>query len=60
MIILTVRTDKPEAEIGLFSDYKKLAYESWQAHMKLSETIHVKIEKLLKTQKLNWRDIDAI
>lgn len=49
MLILTLRTDKPEAEIGLFEDEKQLAYETWQAHRQLAETIHIKIEKLLKS-----------
>ncbi len=46
MIILTLRTDKPEAEIGLYDDEKQLAYESWEAHRQLAETIHQKIRGL--------------
>ena len=60
MLILTIRTDKPEAEIGLFEDNKQLAYEMWQAHRELSDTIHKKIEKLLKSQKKDWQNIDGI
>ncbi len=114
MIILTIRTDKPEAEIGLFeidslqssrldgvqgadeqrsetykqyderaaqpatqqsakstdrvsssaaeqaSTARRIAYEKWQAHRQLSETIHSKIEKLLKSQKKDWTDIKGI
>ncbi len=60
MIILTIRTDKPEAEIGLFENGNKLAYEKWQAHRHLSETIHQKIEELLKTQNNKWSDIGAV
>ena len=47
MIILTIRTDKPEAELGLFDDNKQLAYETWQAHRQLAETIHHKIKEIL-------------
>ena len=47
MIFLTLRTDKPEAEVGMYKDGKQLAYESWQAHRELSETIHKKIEGIL-------------
>jgi hypothetical protein len=36
MLILTIRTDKPEAEIGLFSDKDKLDYVIWQAHRQLA------------------------
>jgi len=60
MIILTIRTDNPEAEIGLFDGQKELAYEKWQAHRQLAETIHQKIEKLLKSQQKDWQDIAGL
>ena len=60
MIILTIRTDQPTAEIGLFNDDKKLAYKSWQAHRQLAETIHAQISRLLKSQKLDWQNIEGI
>jgi len=60
MIILTIRTDSPEAEIGLFDGQKELAYKKWQAHRQLAETIHQKIEKLLKSQQKDWQDIEGI
>lgn len=60
MIILTIRTNKPEAEVGLFDNDKKLAYEKWEAPRSLSETIHQKIHKLLKHQQKDWKDIDGI
>ncbi len=47
MIILTLRTDKPQAEIGLYEDEKQLAYYKWQAHRQLAETIHKKLLQLL-------------
>jgi len=60
MLILTLRTDNPQAEIGLFDDNTKLGYETWQAHRELSDTIHRKIEELLKTHHKNWQDIGGI
>lgn len=60
MLILSVRTDKPEAEIGLFEDTKQIAYKTWQAHRELSETIHKKVGNLLKSQKKDWKDIESI
>ena len=60
MIILTIRTDKPEAEIGLFEGREKLAYREWQAHRQLAETINKKIESLLKSHKKTWVDIEGI
>jgi tRNA threonylcarbamoyladenosine biosynthesis protein TsaB len=60
MIILTIRTDKPEAEISLFDGEKKLAYKTWQAHRQLAETIHTKIERQLSALGLTWRNLDGI
>jgi tRNA threonylcarbamoyladenosine biosynthesis protein TsaB len=60
MIILTIRTDNPEAEIGLYSDKKQLAYDMWHAHRDLSATIHAKLEELLKKQNKDWHDVQGI
>ncbi|MDZ7744646.1 MAG: tRNA (adenosine(37)-N6)-threonylcarbamoyltransferase complex dimerization subunit type 1 TsaB [Candidatus Saccharibacteria bacterium] len=60
MIILTMRTDKPEAEIGLYEDEKELGYQLWQAHRQLAETLHSKIANLLQKHSKDWSDIQAI
>lgn len=62
MLILTIRTDKPEAELGLFEDGRQLAYETWQAHRQLAETIHVKIKALLEleSQKYKLADVQGL
>lgn len=60
MLVLTIRTDKPEAEIGLFDDTKKLAYETWQAHRELSDTIHLKIKEIVTPQQKELTDIEGI
>jgi tRNA threonylcarbamoyladenosine biosynthesis protein TsaB len=60
MIILTVKTDQPVAEVGLFEDEKKLTYETWEAHRTLTDTIHLQIKKLLNTQNKTWADIGGI
>ena len=60
MLILTIRTDKPESEIGIFASTKKLAYKTWLAHRQLSETIHKTIETLLDQQNKTWQDIEGI
>jgi len=60
MIILTIRTDKPEAEIGIYKDKEKLSYEIWPAHRQLAETIHLKIRDLLKEQKLSLEQLEGI
>lgn len=60
MLILSLRTDKPEAELGLFDDEAKLAYVTWQAHRQLAETIHLKIKELLDSQNHQLQDLDAV
>lgn len=59
-MILTIRTDKPESEIGLYKDGRELANETWRAHRQLAETIHSKIDNLLTGQNLKLGDIDGI
>lgn len=60
MIILTVRTENPEAEIGLYKDTEKLGYIKWQADKQLAETIHKKIDEMLLRNKLSWEDIGGV
>jgi tRNA threonylcarbamoyladenosine biosynthesis protein TsaB len=60
VIILTLRSDKPEAEIGLYDATQQLAYETWQAHRELSVTIHKKIDELLKGQGKTLQDVEGI
>lgn len=60
MVILTIRTDNPEAEVGLFDNETKLAYEKWQAHRELSDTLHKKIKGLLDAQGKEFKDLGGI
>lgn len=60
MLILTIRTDKPESEIGLYNDMNQLIYESWQAHRQLAETIHQKLSDMLAGQGHKLEDIEAV
>lgn len=60
MLILTIRTDKPEAELGLFDNDTKLAYSTWQAHRQLAETIHKKIQELLESQGRKLENIQGL
>lgn len=60
MLILTVRTDKPLAEIGLYQDEQRLAYDSWQAHRQLGQTIHQRIRQLLQAVEYDWQDIGGL
>lgn len=60
MLILTIRTDKPEAELGLYQDDRQLSYYTWQAHRQLAETIHSVIGTELSKVDQNFSDIAAI
>jgi len=60
VLILTIRTDKPEAEIGLFDDYDQLFYRTWVAHRKLAEALHRELLILLKSASKQWQDINSI
>ncbi len=60
MLILTIRTDKPESEIGLYEDADQTAYIIWEAHRSLAETIHIKIKDLLESKNKNLQDVKAI
>ncbi len=60
MLILTIRTDKPESEIGLYNETDQVFYESWQAHRQLAETIHQKLVDMLTAQGYTLEDIGAV
>lgn len=60
MLILTIRTDKPEAEIGLYDDVHQLAYVTWLAHRELAETIQHQLGDLLKSKDKSLNDLQAI
>src|SRR5690349_10667049 len=60
MLVLTIRTDNPWAEVGLFDDQIQLAYEKWHAHRELSLTIHQKIRELLHGQRKELQDLEGI
>ncbi|HEY1063673.1 MAG TPA: tRNA (adenosine(37)-N6)-threonylcarbamoyltransferase complex dimerization subunit type 1 TsaB [Candidatus Saccharimonadales bacterium] len=60
MYILTIRTDKQEAEVGVFEDGKQLAYEIWQAHRELAETINKKIVDTLMAGGIRLHQLNGI
>jgi tRNA threonylcarbamoyladenosine biosynthesis protein TsaB len=60
MLILALRTDKPEAEIGLFDGTNEISYQTWQAHRQLAETVHTKVADMLKVQGKELRDLAGI
>lgn len=60
MFILTLRTDKPEAELSVYYNTKKLSSYNWLAHRELAETIHVKIKDILEEQEKSVQQIGAV
>lgn len=60
MIILTIKTDSPEAEVGLYENHDKLGYIKWMAHRQLADTLHLTINELLKSNKKDWQDINGV
>lgn len=60
-MILTIRTDKPEAEIGIFGiNGEKFAYDKWQAHRELGSTLNERIEVFLQAADVDWSEITKI
>lgn len=60
-MILTIRTDKPEAEVGTFTaSGEELSYHTWLAHRELSATILTTIRTQLDAQNATFHDITGI
>lgn len=60
MMILTLRTDKPTAEISLWKGETKVTELSWEAHRQLADTVHSKLEEVLEGQRTSWSDIGGL
>lgn len=59
-MILGIKTDQKIAEIHLVDSSGKAKSIKWEAHMKLSETIHRKIQSFLKQNGKDWHDIEGV
>lgn len=60
-MILTIRTDKPEAEIGVYTTTgQQLAYHNWLAHRELSNTLLAVMRDQLAAQKATFQDISGV
>lgn len=60
-MILALRTDQPEAEVVLLSPTGEVSVrEKWHAHRELAETIHAKLQTMLKSQSIDYSDIDTV
>lgn len=60
-VILTIRTDKPEAEVGVYDmNAKQLGYHTWLAHRQLSVTLLGVIRDELRKQHASFDDIGSV
>ena len=59
-MFLTLRTDNPEAEIGLYDGEKQLSYHKWLADRKLAKELLGVIRDELKKQNADWKDISGV
>lgn len=59
-MILAVRTDKPEAELGLYDDGAQIAYDTWLAHRELGSTLHTRLEVFLQAAGVQGDEITGI
>ena len=60
MLIVTIRTDQPQAEVGLFDGDKQLGYTKWEANRALSTTLHRKVQDLLDAEHKTLQDVQGI
>jgi tRNA threonylcarbamoyladenosine biosynthesis protein TsaB len=60
MLMLCLRSDKPEAELYLYDGREKLQELRWEAHRQLAETLHIKIEGLLALQGLTLEKLEKV
>ena len=60
MIVLGMRTDKPEAELYIHDGEQIKVLQKWQAHRQLSDTIFTKLDELLEQSKMHLADIEGI
>lgn len=60
-MILTIRTDKPEAEVGFYNlNGQELKYHTWYAHRELSNTLLSTIRDQLASQHKMFEDLSGI
>jgi tRNA threonylcarbamoyladenosine biosynthesis protein TsaB len=60
VIIISIKTDTPVAEIALFQNQKKIDTITWEAHRQLADTIHLKMLQLLEQNSKKWEGIQGV
>lgn len=59
-LVVTLRTDKPEAEVGIYENGRQLGYHVWLAHRELSKTLHRVVRDELAKHDKTIHDIHDI
>lgn len=60
-MILALRTDKPEAEVGLYADDgQQLSYHQWLAERRLAKELLKVIHEQLVKAGADWPDISGV
>jgi len=59
-MVLSLRTDKPDAEVGLHTGPRQLSYHVWHADRQLAKDILRVVHEQLIAQKADWPDITGV
>lgn len=60
-MILSIKTDSPDAELTLFDiSSTELVHEVWHADRALAKNLHAHIEEMLQTQRKSWEDLHGV
>ena len=59
-MFVTLRTDNPDTEIGLYSGITQLSYFTWHADRQLAHELLKMLHVQLQKQQADWPDIKGI
>ncbi|MGA3150443.1 MAG: tRNA (adenosine(37)-N6)-threonylcarbamoyltransferase complex dimerization subunit type 1 TsaB [Candidatus Saccharimonadales bacterium] len=57
---MTLKTDSPGAELGIYDGDQQLAYIAWPADRQLAATIHIKIQEILNKLSISIDQLEGI
>jgi tRNA threonylcarbamoyladenosine biosynthesis protein TsaB len=59
-MVLTLRTDSPDAEVGLYDGQNQRSYFTWHADRQLAKDLLRIIHEQLQKQGADWRSITGV
>lgn len=59
-MIITLKTDNPDAEIGLYSGQNQLSYFTWRADRQLAKDLLKMIHEQLQKQNADWHGLTGV